>query len=424
MCKLIYYEEKVRKFLNDPELTVKQRETLGKFVNTKHRASARSKLVYVHWLRMFIKAVGKEFDEVTREDIDSYLSAVKTDGTYNNTVTILKKFYKKRKDLKLNDEDEGLKHRKYDMSIPTSELLTPEEVVKLANATGNEMLKSLVLTGFESCARMDKEVLGLKVGDVEFSTVKDNSGKETIIATLHFSRSKGKVLKQPVVISMFAYELKKWLETHPHKDNPQAYLFYSMKYTPDASRPLSYPFVHGMLKRAGRVAEIKKRVNPHWLRHSMLSYLSNVHNYNEQLLMWRAGWKNTAMAKRYIHSGAELENSQYLERQGYIVEKKEPKITIKPKPCLHCNNMNPYTNLKCDFCGMPLNPQEYEKELKKRQLLKEFDPEEVIGLKEKVERLEDIVDTLTEVMSVEQVKALFQERKDATHGLRLPEKKR
>jgi hypothetical protein len=44
--------------------------------------------------------------------------------------------------------------------------------------------------------------------------------------------------------------------------------------------------------------------------------------------MWRAGWTNTSMASRYIHSGAELEGKAYLERMGYAVESVEDKKII------------------------------------------------------------------------------------------------
>jgi len=34
---------------------------------------------------------------------------------------------------------------------------------------------------------------------------------------------------------------------------------------------------------------LEKKCNPHWLRHSGLSYCVNELNYNEKILMWRTG---------------------------------------------------------------------------------------------------------------------------------------
>ena len=149
------------------------------------------------------------------------------------------------------------------------------------------MYKSLILTLFESCARIS-EVLNLKLGDVVFSSVVDKEGHRKLIATLHFKRSKGGVKKQPVVLVMFASELKRWVDNHPYKGDKQAWLFPSPY---NQGEPVTIDSVEYILWNSGKRLGIKKRLNPHWLRHSGLSFFANSKNYNEQLLMWRAGWK-------------------------------------------------------------------------------------------------------------------------------------
>ena len=251
--------------------------------------------------------------------------------------------------------------------ITPSELLTVEEVIAIANeaAKRREMYKVVILTLYESCARIS-EVLNLKLGDVIFSSVRDKEGRRKLIATLYFKRSKGGVKKQPIVLVMFASELKRWVDNHPLKGDKQAWLFPS-PYNP--TKPVTSESIEIVLWNAGKRLGIKKRLNPHWLRHSGLSFFANNKNYNEQLLMWRAGWKSTQMAKRYIHSGAELEAKAYLERMGYQVEPEKEDIKIIPKTCPHCNAINPYTNNNCDFCGMPLDLEEYKAEIERRRNL-------------------------------------------------------
>jgi hypothetical protein len=39
----------------------------------------------------------------------------------------------------------------------------------------------------------------------------------------------------------------------------------------------------------------------------------------------------------------------------------------KPKPCPHCNMLNPATNNNCDYCGMPLDIKEYEEFIQKKR---------------------------------------------------------
>jgi site-specific recombinase XerD len=336
---------------------------LKAYEQTLHRASAKSKLVYLERLKRFGVFVGKPYEEVSRQDIDRFLSSITSDNQYNNFVVTFKRFFSW---LGKGEIVKDLKMRNVDLTIPASELLTHEEVIELANKTGNPMYKALILTLYESCARVS-EVLALKIGDVTFSSVRDKENRPHVISTLNFPKAKGKISKPPVSISMFALELKQWIESHPYKENPQAYIFYSPKFSPLADKPLTGDMVNFILRQARRLTNIRKRVNPHWLRHSGLSFLSNELNYNEQLLMWRAGWKNTVMAKRYIHSGAEIQNGEYLKRLGLKVEEREKAEIIKPKPCPHCNQLNPYTNINCNFCGMPLDLEQYKKEMEARQ---------------------------------------------------------
>ena len=260
------YETYIQNMFAD--MPARRKEVLESFALSLHNASLRSKYLYLNRLKVFGEKVGKPFQEVNRRDVDAFMSGIEKDGTYNSYVQTLKMFFKW---LKKEDVVSELKPRRIDISVSPAELLTTEEVVQLANTTGSVMWKSLILTLYESAARIS-EILQLKVGDVEFHSVRRKEGGRGLVATLYFRRSKGKVKKQPVAISMFAAELKKWVESHPLKNNPQAYLFFSTKYDTKAETPLDASSVRTMLYRAKKLTGIKKRVNPHWLRHSMLSY--------------------------------------------------------------------------------------------------------------------------------------------------------
>jgi hypothetical protein len=247
--------------------------------------------------------------------------------------------------------------------ITPSELLTPEEVIQVAQEAGKkrEMNKYLVLTLFESCVRIS-EVLNLKLGDVVFSSVSNKEGKRGLIATLHFKRSKGKN-KQPVTLVMFAADLKRWVDNHPFKGDEQAYLFPSPR---QKGEPISLENIETVTWDAGERLGLKKRCNPHFFRHSGLSFFANSLGHSETLLMVRAGWTSSQMAKRYVHSGAEIEKRQYLRKMGYEIDEKEDK-KILPIVCPHCSSLNSALNSHCDSCLYPLDPIEYQKEVEKRQ---------------------------------------------------------
>ncbi|MCW4001686.1 MAG: tyrosine-type recombinase/integrase [Candidatus Bathyarchaeota archaeon] len=353
----------------DLDLSDEMKETLEDYILSLHGISEDSKEVYVSQVRTFGRFLMSreitKFEGTKAKDIYIFLSQYRKDTTKNNYITRLRHFYSKF--LKLPKLVEHLKVSNNDLQpVTPSELLTPDEVVKLANEASKrrELYKIVILALFESCARIS-EVLSLRLGDAVFRGVVDKDGQRNLIATLHFKRSKGGVNKQPVVLTMFASELKRWVDNHPLKGDSLVWLFPSPY---NLNKPLSLEAVSVALWNAGERLGIKKRTNPHWLRHSGLSYCANDLNYNEQLLMWRAGWKNTAMAKRYIHSGAELEGKAYLQRMSYVIEEEKP-ITIKPKTCPHCQALNPYTNTNCDFCAMPLDLEKYEKEIEKRRNL-------------------------------------------------------
>jgi len=283
-------------------------------------------------------------------------------NTKNGYLTTLIPFY--RDFLNKTEVIKGLNYYNEELEpITPSDVLTPDEVIKIAKKAGQrrEMYKVIILSLFEDCARIN-EHLHLRKGDVQFQSVTDKEGHRKLIAILHFKRSKGNVPKQPVSLIMFASELKRYCNNHP--GDSQSWLFPSPH---DSNKPLSNDTVQYVLWRAGTKLGIKKRLNPHWLRHSGLSFFANEKNYNEQLLMWRAGWKSTAMASRYVHGGAELETKVYLERMGYAIEPEKDQKRIVPKTCPHCQASNPYTNTNCDLCAMPLDLEKYKKEIEKRR---------------------------------------------------------
>lgn len=344
--------------------------TMANYLTTMHNLSEGTKEGYLVRLRRFglflIEHKVDSFEDADKRVVDGFLSSLKSHNTVNGYLTTLKPFY--REFLNKKAVVKGLKYYPEEVQpISPSELLTPDEVIRIAEECGKrrEMYKIIPLVFFESCARKS-EVLGLKLGDVAFNSVLDRENKKRLIATLHFSRSKANVPKQPVTLVMFAYELKRFCDNHG--GSPQDWLFQSPY---NRLKSIGSGVIEELLYESARKLGIQKRVNPHWFRHSGLSYFANSRNYNEQLLMWRAGWKNTSMAKRYIHSGAELEKKAYLERMGYKVSQEGDQL-ILPKPCPHCSVLNPTTNNNCDQCGMPLDLALYKEEVEKRRNIEQL----------------------------------------------------
>ena len=363
----------IEQYENCRDLTEEMKKKMTEYLLSLHGIKENSKSLYLlkaKMLGIFLTERGlNRFEDAKELDLNLFLSQYNNENTLNLYIYVFKQFYVF---LNLPDVVSNLKYYKIELEqITPSETLTPKEVIAISKEASKrrELYKVIILTLFESCARIS-EVLRLKLGDIVFSSVVDKEGHRKPIATLHFKRSKGGVKKQPVVLVMFASELKRWCDNHPYKGDKQSHLFPSPT---NNGKAVTNDNVGIALWNAGNRLGINKRLNPHWLRHSGLSFFANTKNYNEQLLMWRAGWIDTSMARRYIHSGAELENNAYLERMGLSTIKNETEQKkIVAKTCLHCQASNPYTNSNCDFCAMPLDLEEYQKEIEKRRDMERF----------------------------------------------------
>lgn len=361
----------IEQYENNRDLTEEMKEKMTEYLLSLHGIKENSKSLYLlkaKMLGIFLTRRGlNRFEDAKEFDLNLFLSHYNNENTLNQYIYVFKQLYKF---LNLPDVVHRLQYYKIELEqITPSETLSTQEVIAIAKEASKrrELYKVIILTLFESCARIS-EVLRLKLGDIVFSSVVNKEGQRKPIATLHFKRSKGGVKKQPVVLVMFACELKRWCNNHPSKGDKQSFLFPSPT---NNGKAISNDCVAVALYNAGNRLAINKRLHPHWLRHSGLSFCANKKNYNELLLMWRAGWNDTAMARRYIHSGAELENKAYLERMGYVIEK-ETEQKIASKTCPHCQASNPYTISNCDFCSMPLDLEEYKKEIEKRRDLEQF----------------------------------------------------
>jgi integrase len=347
-------------------LPTEMQESIHEFEIGLHSVSESTKDSYmsrVIWFGSWLIQRGiREFNSVSKKDLDTFLSEYTSANTKNHYIQVFRRLYNDTK-------PEVVSHLKIlDVEVPMicpADILTPDEVVSLAIECGKrrDMMKALVLTLYDCGCRIG-ELLNCRLGDVKFSSVVDKEGKRVLISTLYFRRSKGGVDKEPVTCVSFAADLKKWVDNHPSKGKEEAWLFPSPK---NPEEPVSQSTVADSLWYAGQRLGIKKRVNPHFLRHSSLSYLANSRGYSDVMLKIRAGWTTTAMAQRYIHTGAEIERRFYLEKMGLVEDEKEPEKQIVSKTCLHCQAINSALNDICDVCLFPLDPQAYKKEVERRR---------------------------------------------------------
>lgn len=168
---------------------------------------------------------------------------------FNQTVCALRWLY--RVTLGRPQEIRHLPFAKRPRKVPM--VLSPEEVVRLLAAALPGRDRTL-LDVIYSCGLRLKEVLGLKVADIDSARM-----------VLHIREGKGqKERLVPLSPRLLAVLREYWREYRP-----ATWLFPGVK----ATLPLTDGTVQRICKRTARRARLSKSISPHTLRHSFATHL-------------------------------------------------------------------------------------------------------------------------------------------------------
>ena len=298
----------------------------------------------------FIEWCGdRELKEFTSDDVYDYLDfinaytyikagkAVKySPGTQQRIRIILKKF------LTFVNHDLGAVIKLptlKDGKIP-ADILTREEIEKLIDSCLSTRDRAIIATFYESGARRG-ELLTVQLKHVTF----DENG-----AILNIQ--KGKTGSRRVRLVLASSYLKQWIDTHPLKNDPDAYLFCS---TNSPFGVITFVGLADQLHQIASRAGIKpKKVYPHAFRHARATHLAE--QLPEQLLKEYLGWtKSSNMASVYVHmSGRDVDNA-ILKLYGIETAEATKKFTVNK--CPRCKEINPENALFCFKCGLPLTQE-------------------------------------------------------------------
>lgn len=169
------------------------------------------------------------------------------------------------------------------------------------------------------------------------------------------------------VIQAIPY-INQWLNNHPQRDNPKAYLFIR-EYNKTYER-YSRTGIYTIIKKVGECLE--KNIYPHLFRHSRLTELAKY--LTEAELCRFAGWSiGSRQVRRYVHLAHEDVENKILSIHGIKLPKEsEPKEIIKTIKCPVCTYENSNIDTYCSRCGSVLDiktaikHQQKAKELEKR----------------------------------------------------------
>ena len=298
------YERELRRLEADTSMNFRDKELVFRFVydckmgktisgKSRKKVGEARVLKYVQALRAISIWLGKPFEEVTQEEMERLVCGIEenvykkrkqnyseeTKADYKKT---LKKFYKW---LGKPGLIEFISLSVKPKDVPA---LKREEAEALLNSTPNTVMKAAVMVLFDGGLRIE-EFLNLRNRDL----TREEYGNENNCYWVDIRYSKTFARKIP--LPLCTKYLEKWVEEHPSKQDPEGQLF-----------PFTYP---SFRKRLRTLAEkvLKKRINPHMLRHSSATYWAP--RMNRYQLCAKYGWAfSSDMPDRYI------------ERKGIIFE--------------------------------------------------------------------------------------------------------
>jgi integrase len=290
-------------------------------------------------LKPIAEMLNKPFRDATKDDIIEVVSKLENNEKYKERTKvdfkkILKQFYKW---LKGNDEEyppevKWIKINFKEKRKLPEEILTEEEIIRLAEACTHPRDKAFILTLYESGCRIG-ELLSLKLKHLQF----DEYGGILIV--------NGKTGYRRVRILKYLKELTEWLDIHPLKKNPEAFLWIRLE-NPKNNQPLSYTTVNMLLKKVARRVGISKSVNPHAFRHARATHLAKI--LTEQQLKVYFGWSGSSrMASTYVHLSGKDVDEALLRAYGIKVEENMNRESNSIKICPKCHVVN---NVFSTFC--------------------------------------------------------------------------
>jgi site-specific recombinase XerD len=301
-------------------------------------------LKYMHTLMSICRLKEKTFEKMNRDDMIRLVEIVEkrkdwADWTKHDLKVTLKKFYRflrgiDRRGVYPDEVNWITTTMKNANSRLPEEVLTVEEVERLAKTATSSRDKALVNVFYESGARPG-ELLNLKIKDVTF----DDLGAVILVS--------GKTGDRRIRLVASAPSLADWISSHPQSSDSASYVW-----------PISDRAVAKVFSSLAVRAKINKRVIPYIFRHSRATHLAT--QLTEQQLKQLMGWTmGSNMAQVYVHlSGRDLDNA-LLALHGLASEQKRDE-QFRVRICPRCKERNSPDASYCKRCAFVLDIETLE----------------------------------------------------------------
>ena len=315
------------------------RKLLEEFDNEKSAqgASEGTRYMYLFCLVKLAKHFkGKPFKKLTKRDIIDFFGRWKDYKSPSLKISV-KAFYKWTNNGLYPETVSWIKTHGFERRKLPEDILTQDEVKKLADSCLNPRDRALILLLYESGARAG-ELIGINLKDITF----DEYGAVIML--------NGKTGMRRVRVIDCVPDIKVWLNNHPRANDQSAPLFIELrgKY----NNLGNHATLANIIKAAKRRAGLTKRIHPHLFRHSRATHLAQ--DFTEQELKIIFGWSGgSRMPSTYVHlSGADLDRKM-LQKRGLTLDNSPQKAEeLKPITCKNCQCENSSTARICTQCGI------------------------------------------------------------------------
>jgi integrase/recombinase XerD len=329
--------------LERSKLSEGDRELIKRFVNYKvaERVSVGRQEKYLWILRTIGERFlgGATFSSLKKEDVVRIVTEIEgcpwSEWTKHDFRVFLKMFMKW---LGKTEEVRWIKVTK-PKGLPT-DLLTEQDVQAMIDAALNLRDKALIAMLYEG---------GFRIGEIGSMRLKDLSfDRWGAIAMVN-----GKTGMRRVRLIWSMPYITQWLDAHPQKKDRDAPLWVKMR---GKREGMDYMAMRYRLLEAARLANVKKKVNPHNFRHSRSTHLAS--RLTESQMETYLGWvQGSRMPSVYVHmSGRDLD-ADLLQMYGMKAESAKT-TQLEILQCPYCRTVNVQGARVCMNCKRPIALEE------------------------------------------------------------------
>lgn len=241
--------------------------------------------------------------------------------------------------------------RSADDDLPTEQILTPEELRRMIEASSHLHDQAVLHVLYDSGMRAS-EFCSLRIRDVVF----DENGA---ILALSKEAADLKTGARRVRIISSAVLLRQWINKHPQRDNPDAPLWHARSNRNQSGDRLKANGLGYVLEVAAKRAKLDKDIWPHLFRISRAT-LAAKEGWPESVMRAHFGWaRSSTMPSHYIRLAGKDADDFILQAAG--IKPKDRKATMAALAAKTCaaGHLNPAGGEYCETsgCGRALTPE-------------------------------------------------------------------